>query len=96
MSLNRHYETSAPRRWHRRPLLPSPSPKVDYRRTTHAPSFSPIKARPQGTRSHTSHGVDAMIALVEGHPNLDVIVFYALASVILAATLYYFHHRQIE
>jgi hypothetical protein len=39
---------------------------------------------------------NAMTALVEGHPNLDVIVFYALASVILAATLYYFHHRQIE
>ena len=39
---------------------------------------------------------NAMIALVEGHPNLDVIVFYALASVVLAATLYYFHHRQIE
>jgi hypothetical protein len=39
---------------------------------------------------------NAMIALVEGHPNLDLIVFYALASVILAAALYYFHHRQIE
>ena len=37
-----------------------------------------------------------MIALVEGHPNLDLIVFYVLASTILAATLYYFHHRQIE
>jgi hypothetical protein len=39
---------------------------------------------------------NAMIALVEGHPNLDLIVFYALASAALAATLYYFHHRQIE
>jgi hypothetical protein len=39
---------------------------------------------------------NAMIDLVEGHPNLDLIVFYVLASAILAATLYYFHHRQIE
>jgi len=37
-----------------------------------------------------------MLALVEGHPNIDALVFYALASAILAATLYYFHHRQIE
>ncbi len=37
-----------------------------------------------------------MLALVEGHPNIDVIVFYALASAILAATLYLFHHRQME
>ncbi len=37
-----------------------------------------------------------MLALVEGHPNIDVIVFYVLASTILAATLYFFHHRQME
>jgi hypothetical protein len=37
-----------------------------------------------------------MIALVEGHPNIDVMAFYLLASAILAATLYYVHHRQIE
>ena len=35
-----------------------------------------------------------MIALVEGHPNIDAIVFYVLASAILAASLYYFHHKQ--
>ena len=34
-----------------------------------------------------------MLALVEGHPNIDVMIFYALGSVILAATLYYFHTR---
>jgi hypothetical protein len=34
-----------------------------------------------------------MLALVEGHPNIDAVVFYLLASAILAATLYYFHHR---
>jgi hypothetical protein len=38
----------------------------------------------------------SMIALMAANPNLDVIVFYVLASAILAATLYYFHHRQIE
>jgi hypothetical protein len=37
-----------------------------------------------------------MIALVEGHPNLDLIVFYALASAAVAAILYYFHHQQME
>jgi hypothetical protein len=34
-----------------------------------------------------------MLALLEGHPNIDVMVFYVLASAILAATLYYFHNR---
>ena len=34
-----------------------------------------------------------MLALVEGHPNIDAVVFYLLASAILAATLYYFHTR---
>ena len=60
--------------------------------------FHPSRLGPQGTRSHTSPAMEwnAMIALVEGHPNLDLIVFYVLASAILAATLYYFHHRQIE
>ena len=37
-----------------------------------------------------------MIALVEGHPNIDAMVFYVLASAILAATLYYFHHKPIQ
>jgi hypothetical protein len=37
-----------------------------------------------------------MIALLEGHPNIDVMVLYVLASAILAATLYYFHRRQVE
>jgi hypothetical protein len=35
----------------------------------------------------------AMLALVEGHPNIDVIIFYILASTILAAILYR-HHRK--
>jgi hypothetical protein len=36
-----------------------------------------------------------MVALVEGHPNIDVIIFYVLASVLLAVTLRYFHRKQI-
>ncbi len=58
MSRGRHSGMSAPRRWHQRPLQPFPSPKVDYRRTIYAPSLPPTKAHPQGTRSHTSHGVE--------------------------------------
>jgi hypothetical protein len=37
-----------------------------------------------------------MLALVEGHPNIDAIVFYVLAAAMLAAALYYFHHKQTE
>jgi hypothetical protein len=36
-----------------------------------------------------------MFALVEGHPNIDVIIFYVLVSAILAATLYHFHQKQV-
>ena len=36
-----------------------------------------------------------MLAFVEGHPNIDVMIVYALASVILAATLYYHHRKQV-
>jgi len=34
-----------------------------------------------------------MLALVEGHPNIDVIIFYILASTALAGILYR-HHRK--
>ena len=37
-----------------------------------------------------------MFALVEGHPNIDVMIFYLLASTLLAVTLYYFHRKQIR
>jgi hypothetical protein len=36
-----------------------------------------------------------MFVLVEGHPNIDVMVFYVVASALLAVTLYYFHRKQI-
>ena len=34
-----------------------------------------------------------MLALVEGHPNIDALIFYILASAILA-TILYRHHRK--
>ena len=34
-----------------------------------------------------------MLALVEGHPNIDVIIFYIIASAILAVTLYRHHQK---
>jgi hypothetical protein len=34
-----------------------------------------------------------MLALVEGHPNVDVIIFYIFASAILTLILYR-HHRK--
>ena len=34
-----------------------------------------------------------MLALIEAHPNIDVIIFYILAAAILTATLYR-HHRK--
>jgi hypothetical protein len=37
-----------------------------------------------------------MIAYVEAHPNIDVLVFYVFASATLAATLYYFHHKRVR
>jgi hypothetical protein len=40
--------------------------------------------------------VDAMLALLEAHPNIDVMVFYLIASAILVAALYHFHHKRTE
>ena len=37
-----------------------------------------------------------MLALVEGHPNIDVMIFYVLASALLAVTLYHFHRKQVR
>lgn len=34
-----------------------------------------------------------MLALIEGHPNVDVIIFYILATAILSLFLYH-HHRK--
>ena len=35
-----------------------------------------------------------MLALIEGHPNVEVIIFYILASALLAAILYR-HHQKV-
>jgi hypothetical protein len=35
-----------------------------------------------------------MLALVEGHPNIDVVIFYVLASALLAVALYRFHNKR--
>jgi hypothetical protein len=40
--------------------------------------------------------VEAMLTLVEAHPNIDAVVFYLLASAILVAALYRFHRKSIE
>jgi hypothetical protein len=34
-----------------------------------------------------------MLALIEGHPNIDVIIFYILASAVLTMTLYRYHRK---
>ena len=36
-----------------------------------------------------------MFTLVAGNPNTDIIVFYVLASAILAALLYRYHSSQL-
>jgi hypothetical protein len=34
-----------------------------------------------------------MLALIKAHPNIDLIVFYVLASAVVGLTLNYFHTR---
>ncbi len=34
-----------------------------------------------------------MLALIEAHPNIDVIVFYVLAATVLAVSLYRHHQK---
>jgi hypothetical protein len=36
-----------------------------------------------------------MFALVEGHPNVDIIFFYVFASAIFALMIYRFHKKQL-
>jgi hypothetical protein len=59
-----------------------PRLKVDYRQIMAAPKINGAKAPPR-------------VALVEGHPNIDLIIFYMLGSAILAAKLYYLHHKRV-
>jgi len=32
-----------------------------------------------------------MLALIEGHPNIDVVIFYIVATAVLSVTLYRHH-----
>jgi hypothetical protein len=50
---------------------------------------------PEGNKKPRQPRVDHMFALVEGHPNIDVMIFYVFAAAILAATLYRFNRKQI-
>jgi len=34
-----------------------------------------------------------MLALIQGHPNIDVIVFYIVATTLLTMTLYRYHRK---
>ena len=34
-----------------------------------------------------------MLALIQGHPNIDVIVFYIVATALLTMTLYRYHRK---
>jgi hypothetical protein len=70
--------------------------KVDYRRIRLPARFPLSKAHPRGNKKPHQPGVDAMLALVEAHPNIDVMVFYLIASAILVAALYHFHHKRTE
>jgi hypothetical protein len=36
-----------------------------------------------------------MFALVEGHPNIDVMIFYIVGSAIFALMLYRYHRKQV-
>jgi hypothetical protein len=36
-----------------------------------------------------------MFALVEGHPNIDVIIFYVVGSAIFAWMLHRYHRKQV-
>jgi uncharacterized protein (DUF2461 family) len=72
------------------------SPKVDYRRIPRAPNFRISRLARREQEATPAKEWMTMIALVEGHPNIDALVFYLLMSTILAATLYYFHRRQTE
>ena len=36
-----------------------------------------------------------MLALIEGHPNIEVIIFYILAFAVLTVTLYRYHRKTL-
>jgi hypothetical protein len=71
------------------------SHKVHYRSIKLAAKLKLLRlARGEEEATPTKERM-TMFALVEGHPNIDVIIFYVLASAILAVTLYYFHQKRV-
>jgi len=48
---------------------------------------------PEGKKKRTIHEWIAMLALIEGRPNIDVIIFCIIATAVLTATLYRHHRR---
>jgi hypothetical protein len=54
----------------------------------------PNQGSPEGKKKpHHLREWIAMLAVIEGHPNVDAVVFYILACAILTVTLYR-HHRK--
>jgi hypothetical protein len=75
-------------------LAGEPSHKVGYRNARPQDKLQ-AEGSPEGNKKPRQSGVGHMFALVEGHPNFDVMIFYVLAAAILAATLYRFNRKQI-
>jgi hypothetical protein len=51
---------------------------------------------PEGNKKpHQTREWIAMFALVEGHPNTDIMIFYVVASAIFAFMLYRYHRKQV-
>lgn len=70
--------------------------KVDYRSIRLVPKFELLRLdRGEEEARRTKEERMTMFAFVEGHPNFDVMIFYLLASTILAVTLYYFHQKRV-
>jgi hypothetical protein len=56
---------------------------------------SDIKARPRGKKKpHQTREWMAMLATVEAYPNVDIMVFYVVATAIFALMLYRYHRTQ--
>jgi hypothetical protein len=51
---------------------------------------------PEGNKKpHQTREWIAMFALVERHPNIDVMIFYVVGSAIFALMLYRYHRKQV-
>jgi hypothetical protein len=51
---------------------------------------------PEGNKKpHRTREWIAMFALVEGYPNIDVMILYVVGSAIFAFMLYRYHRKQV-